>query len=497
MNNGKYLHDIFDSLKDEPDVLRKISDTIVRYSNMTPKELEEQIKGVNRELKQTEKEKQFVIDVYKSQDCSKLVSISKDGTIQTTGNNPFIIKDENLKEKVLSQIYFKEKGYSKEAFGKNVKRVCDNLEQDSDLSFGDEERTALDRKKSLSAIKVMARENGYMLLNSLEECESGNIIPLEAVKAQKGEKVSFKDLKNIYQKFDIFYKDDDYSQLYVKDRRTGKEITDPQIKTMGKFAAIWGGVAGTKWMADEEIKGITYAFNEPSERIFNKLGELVGESMRENGTIDTEEIYKTISEDNKYKHSEEIARNLLFNPASLKIVYDFYRMQNDDARMETKLAKTTSEVIYDYSMEDSMVESKVEDVMKQIPDFEQENTRAESEFEINEFGEIIRPEKTQTQEQRQSKVEEQESEQEVGIGEVKKGIWDSKIATREKQSQEMDIKSQNRSRAIFNRSRQGGLSQEEQRLLEENERQRNQAIVDYRNEQDNRSQKRKGNGLEM
>ena len=116
------------------------------------------------------------------------------------------------------------------------------------------------------------------------------------------------------------------------------------------------------------------------------------------------------------------------------------------------------------------------------------------EFEINEFGEIIRPSRTQTGEEQ---AKGQAIEQEIGIGEVKKGIWNSKIATREKQSQEIDIKSQNRSRAIFNRSRKGGLSQEEQRLLEENERQRNQAIVDYRNEQDNRSQKRKGNGLEM
>ena len=45
---------------------------------MTPKELEEQIKWINKGLKQTEKEKQFVIDIYKSQYCSKLVNISED-----------------------------------------------------------------------------------------------------------------------------------------------------------------------------------------------------------------------------------------------------------------------------------------------------------------------------------------------------------------------------------------------------------------------------------
>ena len=50
---------------------------------------------------------------------------------------------------------------------------------------------------------------------------------------------------------------------------------------------------------------------------------------------------------------------------------------------------------------------------------------------------------------------------------------------------------------VWNRSRQGGLSQEEQRMAEENERQVNQAIVRYRNMEDNRRQRRNGNGLEM
>jgi hypothetical protein len=56
---------------------------------------------------------------------------------------------------------------------------------------------------------------------------------------------------------DIFYKDDDYTKLYVKNRATGKEIIDPQLQTMGRFAAIWVGAAGTKWMSDEEIRGAT------------------------------------------------------------------------------------------------------------------------------------------------------------------------------------------------------------------------------------------------
>ena len=66
-------------------------------------------------------------------------------------------------------------------------------------------------------------------------------------------------------------------------------------------------------------KGITYAFNESSERAFTKLGELVENSMTEKGKIDTEDIYKTITSD-RYKHSGDIIRTLLSNPASVKIV---------------------------------------------------------------------------------------------------------------------------------------------------------------------------------
>ena len=45
MNSGKYLHDILDSVKDEPTVLKKLSETIVRYANMSEKELAEQKYG--------------------------------------------------------------------------------------------------------------------------------------------------------------------------------------------------------------------------------------------------------------------------------------------------------------------------------------------------------------------------------------------------------------------------------------------------------------------
>ena len=448
MNNGKYLHDILDSVKDEPTVLKKLSETIVRYANMTEKELAEQIKDIDKSLQLTEKEKQFVIDVYKSQDCSKLVDISEDGTIRTTGENAFTIEDESLKEKIFAKLYFQERQGSKDKFEEKVSDFYGSGK--TDFKFGKATDTPLARKKAFSAMKITAREQGYVVLNSLEECESGENIQIQVVEAQKGKKISFQDLKSIYQNLDIFYKDDDYTKLYVKNRATGKEIIDTQLQTMGRFAAIWAGAAGTKWMSDEEIRGITNAFNEPSERVFSKLGELVGKSMTEKGTIDTESIYKEITNDN-YKHSEEIVRTLLSNPASIKIVYDFYKMQNDDAKLETRLAKSTNEILYGYSSEDSLVVEKSEDMMKSIPDFESKG---------------------------------------ISIGDVKSSISKGKVTTQENQSATQDMKKLMEIKRLQVMQKTGqALTPEQKRLLDEHIRQTNEAQVRFRNQQNQKKSK--------
>lgn len=118
-----YLYDILDSVKDEPNVLKKLSNAIVKYANMSDKELQKAIQGIDKDLKRAEQEKQFVIDVYNEKDCSELVIISDDGkTIKSSDDPSLIIENESLKEKILSQMYFQEKRVSKEGFGNNVKR---------------------------------------------------------------------------------------------------------------------------------------------------------------------------------------------------------------------------------------------------------------------------------------------------------------------------------------------------------------------------------------
>ena len=292
-----------------------------------------------------------------------------------------------------------------------------------------------------------------------------------------------------------------------------KEITDTQIQTMGRFAAIWAGAAGTKWMSDEEIRGITYAFNEPSERVFSKLGELVVKSMTEKGTIDTENIYKAISNDG-YKHSEEIVRTLLSNPASIKIVYDFYKMQNDDAKLETRLAKSTNEILYGYSAEDSLVAEKLDDIMKSIPNVETKDIQDQQGFEINKFGEIIRPTEIQVQKQEQPdmvtlpngvQIPRKQYEEEQGtkksskglsIGDVKSSISKGKVTTQEIQSATQDMKKLMEIKRLQVMQKTGqALTPEQKLLIDEHIRQTQQAQMQFQQGQE--SKKIKRNGLEI
>lgn len=484
------MYNILNSVQDEPEVLKKLSENIKSYTNMTEKELQDKIKGIDKGLQKLEQKKEFIFDVYNEKDCSELVIISDDGkTIKSSDEPNFIIEDESLKEKIFSQLYFQEKQYSKEKkeyFNTNVKNICDNIEQDSILNFANE-RDSIEKKKVFSAMKVSARENGYMILNSLEECENGNDIDLKAVKIPEDKSIDFEDLKKIYKEFEIDYKDKNWTQMYVKDRNTGKEITDPQIEKMAKFASVWVGAAGTKWIADEELHGITYAFNEPSERIYNQLGELISNNMTETGMINTEAIYQTLSND-KYKHSEEIIRNLLMNRGSLKIVYDFYKMQNKDARLETRLSTSAMEFVMGVNRED-LLKSEVEDIMQSIPDelettdssWERSGQGLKQEFGISQ-AQAEQLKKEQEAQQRRKNEEQkrrEEKENEIKIAnekssqndkikgkDVQKDIAESKITMLETQEQTQNMSNILEMKALQLRKQLGQqLTAEQEQML--------------------------------
>ena len=115
-----YLQSIMESLKDEPDVLERVSETITRYLNMSEHDLQLQREEIDKGLKHVEQKKSVAEYIYKMSQlgaCNQAVSISEDGKeIRTAQQPPFIIEDESLKEKILAQVYFEEMQMPKEKF---------------------------------------------------------------------------------------------------------------------------------------------------------------------------------------------------------------------------------------------------------------------------------------------------------------------------------------------------------------------------------------------
>ena len=498
----KYLYDILNSVKDESTVFKKLSDSIKKYANLNEKELQEQIKIVDKNLRQTEEKKAFIVDIYNERDCDELVIVSDDGkTIKSSDNPSLVIEDEGLKEKILSQLYFQEKGIAKEDFGRKTKAICDNIGEADRLDFNG--RTTLEKKKMFSAMKVSVRDNGYAILNSSDECEKDEKLPLKTLPVNEGEAVNFNELRDVYRKVTVDFKDDSWTELIAIDRETGKQITDLQLSKMAKFAEIWVTAAGTKWYAAEELHGITYAFNESSERIYNQLGELVSKSMQVDGSIDTQAIYDELSKD-KYKYSEEIIRNLLSNRGNMKIVYDFYKMQNKGAKLETELAKTSNEFVLGVSRE-NMVINEVESIMQAIPETNLDTKdghiqalRPEDGMAQSENERIRKDEEARTRmEQELAKyknetlettdISQEIDKKSISINDIKRNILTSKITESEKEQKEADIAKNQRKRLLFKRSREGvELSQEERLMLEEMERQRMQSEYTYKDKRENR-----------
>lgn len=343
----KYLTEILESVKDDSVIGKGLEDTIINFGSMSQEQLQQEIKRIDRQLKNVEQRHEFTNQLYSESDYYKLVTISDDGKIHPKSNEKITINNETLQEKILSGLYFQDRNFTEEdkkKFAERVVNKCETLDKSNTVNFG-AKGNPIEKKKTLSAMKYMAKQNGYLVLNSLAECEQADSIELSAIKAPtEKEPLSFQDLKKLYEAYTIDYEEDVNNQwkMVVKNRNTNEQTDNLQLAKIAKFASVWAEATGTKWMADEKIKGMTYAFSEESEQIFNQLGTMISNNITENGTINTKAIYDEISNGN-YKYSKEIIHTLFANPVKLGIIYDFYKMQTPEARMETKLAKTSSE----------------------------------------------------------------------------------------------------------------------------------------------------------
>ena len=179
----KYITQILESVKDDSTVTRGIENTISNFGSMNEEQLNEKTKIIDKQLKSVEQKNKFINQLYSDNDYNNLVTISEDGATHPKENNKITIKNKQLQEKILSGLFFQDRKNDGENEKQHVNEVineCQNQKDNVEIELNEKEKdNILERKKKLSSIKYTAKENGYLVLNSISECEQSNNIQLK------------------------------------------------------------------------------------------------------------------------------------------------------------------------------------------------------------------------------------------------------------------------------------------------------------------------------
>lgn len=136
---------------------------------------------------------------------------------------------------------------------------------------------------------------------------------------------TFSELKSLASKYEIFIDskdpfDPDTSKIKIRDIKTGQIQEDKTIIDKAMFANIWLTSAGVKYYQDETRPGENYAFNEPSEELYNTICKELLNECKSKGVIDTVDLLRNIENKNTYKYNREIIVNLFRTPYQTELI---------------------------------------------------------------------------------------------------------------------------------------------------------------------------------
>lgn len=487
-----YLISVFNSTKDSQDVTEQFAYTIKKFITMDKAELNSEVDRIRKEALNVAKKALFINKLHKTEDFSKIVILDNDGKTFLADNPNIELKDEMLLEKILSELYFQENGYPKDE--DRIQNFIEKLSEKGNVSktyeFDDNIKGNVpEKKKLLAAMKFLARENGYLILNSLLEVEQSDNIEYDVIELpRENETFNFQDLKKVLKKYTMDYESDENNQyrMIIKNRKTGERLTDEKLEKIAKFASVWRETAGSKRLIDEEIGGIESAFDERSEKIFTKISTLISKSMKETGTIDTQSLYREISKEST--KAEEIISNLLANPTKLNIIYDFYRLQSQNKRPEVELPKIPSEFAR-RTAQDSLLDTefsnginmediitiRVNEIMPLISQIKDSNIQNKGKSNLLQQNEKYA-------QKAEKFLDSQKNREKLSIDSVKKSLENSKIKMGEIQATQQEIAERNEYRRLKLQEHRG-LSLEEQARYDMLDKKYNKNVLKEKDEQ--------------
>lgn len=156
---------------------------------------------------------------------------------------------------------------------------------------------------------------GMQIKPSLQQYN--NDVPLKPIP-------TFNEVKSYAIQYELVVDEKDNNAIKIIDNKTGKVVTDKDIEQLAIFSNIWLFSAGLRRNNGEIKEGISDAFNENAQLIYDYFVKSVNNNLSKNGNIDSISIF-TGSEALNNKNSYAVIANLFRSDYQSKFLDDFFR----------------------------------------------------------------------------------------------------------------------------------------------------------------------------
>ena len=341
-----FIKEILKVVSDDKERQKEVEYLLERTIKMDSNQLEEEKKKIK--LFETSQIQKFELVNLMTKEKPTFQLMSSGEIFYIKDNTSIPIKDDMLLcEYVYASLY---ESYFGTSF--NLDNYIEQVKRTKKVVFPSNYNDKI-KRILFSKMKQQAFEkHGIILLNSYLECNKE--LNIEYVNKD----MSFSDLKTLLNRYEL-KKDERLDTYNVIDKITQKQIYDVNIINGVRFAYLWLNVAERRYV-NEKIPGMTDAFSEVNEKIYNQILTYMVKMLQTNGNLDYKTLYNYASKNNI--KMTKILKILFKNPTVYEWVYKFASSKVQDKKLQPEKEKAMFE--YDSQYNDSILEIAAEEILK-------------------------------------------------------------------------------------------------------------------------------------
>lgn len=338
-----FIKEILKVVSDDKEIQKEVEYLLARIIKMDKNQLEEEKAKISL-FEASQIEKFDLINLMETEDPT--FYLTNLGEIFYMKDNTFIpIKDDTLLcEYIYASLfdsYFRRK-IDVDAYIKQIKETKKIVFPDN---YNEKFKRILFSKVKQQALE----EHGIILLNCYLECIN-NELKIDYV----NKNISFSNLKTLLNRYELRI-NGKLGNYIVIDKITQKQIYDKNIINGVRFAYLWLNIAKRRY-SNETIPGITDAFSNVNEQIYNQIVNYMIKMLETNGNLEYQVLYKyALKNDTKMN---EILEILFENPTVYEWVYEFISSKAPSKKIQSEKEKSMFE--YD----DDEFDVAVEEILK-------------------------------------------------------------------------------------------------------------------------------------